>query len=126
MDIPTVEGWESVYDADFIDIDGNGKEEIVINRVNVGHTGWYIQIVELINGAYIDNTEKFIDTYYSEDRLQISYLEIRDYDNDGVIEMRNNIPLELQLFLEENNRIQEDPYYMDEWELSNGRFIKVH
>ena len=125
-DIPTVEGWESVYDADFIDIDGNGKEEIVINRVNSGHTGWYIQIVELIDGAYIDNTQKFIDTYYSEDRMWISYLEINDYDNDGVIEMRNNIPLELQLFLEETNRIQEDPYYMDEWELSNGRFIKVN
>ena len=56
--------------------------------------------------------------------MWISYLKIRDYDNDGVIEMRNNIPLELQLFLEENNSIQEDPYYMDEWELSNSRFNK--
>jgi len=64
--------------------------------------------------------------FIKNDKMWISYIEIRDYDNDGVIELRNNIPLELQLFLQESGSIQEEPYYMDEWELIGGKLIKVN
>lgn len=126
--LPRVEGWEIAYDADFFDFDGDNIDEIIITRAKngMGDLGYYIQILQLVDNDYIDKTDTFIDTFYSNDKMWISYIEIRDYDNDGVIELRNNIPLELQLFLQESGSIQEEPYYMDEWELIGGKLIKVN
>ena len=80
----------------------------------------------MVDNDYVDATNTFIDTFYSNDRMWISYIEIRDYDNDGVIELRNNIPLDLQLSLQESGLILEEPYYMDEWELIGNKLIKVN
>ena len=125
-DIPNVEGWEQVYDAEFIDINGNGTEEIILNRISMNNaTEWYIQIIELIDGEYVDNTQNLIDIYTGTGSTWNVYLEVRDIDNDGVIELINNIPKAVdEKAVSECN---EPPcFYYHEWELSNGRFIKVH
>jgi flagellar biosynthesis regulator FlaF len=116
------------YDADFFDFDGDNIDEIIITRAKngMGDIGYYIQILQLVDNDYVDATNTFIDTFYSNDRMWISYIEIRDYDNDGVIELRNNIPLDLQLSLQESGLILEEPYYMDEWELIGNKLIKVN
>ena len=115
--LPKVQGWPKVYDAEFYDLDGNGSEEIIFNRVSNTFDGWYIQILEKDGTEYIDNTEKFIDINSSETDFWNVWLEIRDYDNDGVIEMRNNIPKALK---------NDARFKLQEWELINGKLIKVN
>lgn len=124
--IPNVVGWDEVYDADFYDLDGNGTEEIIVNRIPGSNArAWYVQIVELLDGEYVDSTEKFIDDFYSDsgESFWNAYLEIRDHDNDGIVELRNNVPKEIE---ELNLEIcSEGCVLHHEWELINGRLIKV-
>jgi len=115
--LPSIEEWHRVYDADFYDLDGNGIEEIILNRTNTSYEGWYIQIIEKNGEDYIDSTNKFIDINKSDSGFWNVWLEIRDYDNDGVIEMRNNIPKALK---------NDARFKLHEWELINGKLIKVN
>ena len=115
--LPLVSEWPQVYDAEFYDLNGNGSEEIILNRMRESQEGWYIQVLEKNGNEYVDSTEKFIDIYSSESDFWNVWLEIRDYDNDGIIEMRNNIPKELK-----NNA----RFKLQEWELINGKLIKVN
>lgn len=121
--IPLAGEWDQVYDADFYDLDGNGSIEIITNRIRNSQKGWYIQILELIDGEYVDNTYKFMQENKSETGFWNVYLEISDYDKDGVIELRNNIPKQVEdheLLYSENPR-----FFYHEWELINGELIKV-
>jgi len=115
--LPSIEEWHRVYDADFYDLDGNGTEEIILNRLNTSYEGWYIQILEKDGEEYIDSTEKFIDVNSSLTDTWNVWLEIGDHDNDGTIELINNIPKAL------NN---DERFKLHEWELINGKLIKVN
>jgi hypothetical protein len=114
--LPLVEDWSMTYDVDFYDLNEDGNEEIILNRVRDSFEGWYIQILEKDGEGYKDSTAKFIDVNFSETGFWNVWLEIRDYDNDGVIEMRNNIPKALD---------NDERFKLQEWELINGKFIKV-
>ena len=115
--LPLVSEWPQVYDAEFYDLNGNGSEEIILNRMRESQEGWYIQVLEKNGNEYVDSTEKFIDIYSSESDFWNVWLEIRDYDNDGIIEMRNNIPKALK---------NDARFKLHEWELINGKLIKVN
>ncbi|MDA9331692.1 VCBS repeat-containing protein, partial [Flavobacteriaceae bacterium] len=127
ISLPTVEGWPEVYDVEFFDLDGNGTEEIIFNRNKFRDTyqSWYIQILEKVGDKYIDNTNKYIDINENVSGIEKyhTWLEIRDYDNDGIIEMRNNTPKQVeehaQLYIPNN------VLFYSEWELINGKLIKV-
>lgn len=121
--MPLAGEWNIVYDAEFYDLDGNGSNEIIVNRVRESFQGWYIQILEFIDGEYIDSTSKFIQENVSNDNNWNVYLEISDYDNDGIIELRNNVPIQVEehILLTSDNPI----FFYHEWELIKGRLIKV-
>ena len=118
--LPSVSGFGICVDIDFYDINGDGIDEIILNRTgdpkNGGgfYMGWKVQILELINGAYIDSTDKYIDVSYGTESNWMYWLHISDYDNDGKIELFND---DLQTETSSYAR----PYR--EWELVNGRFM---
>jgi hypothetical protein len=117
--LPLVEGWRQVYDADFYDLDGDGIEEIILNRIRddiYSYQGWFIQILEKEGESYIDSTEKFIDINKSETGFWNVWLEISDFDEDGVVELRNSIP--------EGIFDQDNKWNYVEWELINGKLLK--
>ena len=121
--IPLAGEWNQVYDADFFDLDGNGSIEIITNRIRESMQGWYIQILELVDDEYVDSTSKFMRENTSETGFWNVYLEIGDYDNDGVVELRNNIPRQV-----EEHELQYSPnprFFYHEWELINGELLKV-
>lgn len=115
--LPLVSEWPQVYDVEFYDLNGNGSEEIILNRIRESQEGWFIQILEKEEEEYVDSTNKFIDVNMSDSDFWNVWLEIRDYDNDGVIEMRNNIPKALK---------NDARFKLHEWELINGKLIKVN
>jgi len=115
----------------FIDLNNDGEVEIIITRTGDDmneerglswdqtnfYKGWSIQVVENIGGEYVDSTDKFIDNYYgslesTNHRKWIRASNIKDYDNDGVLELINS----------ENP--YESPENFLEWELINGMFIR--
>ena len=121
--IPLAGEWNQVYDADFFDLDGNGSIEIITNRIRESFQGWNIQILELVNDEYVDSTSKFMQENTSETGSWNVYLEISDYDKDGIVELRNSIPKQVEeheLLYSENPR-----FFYHEWELINGELIKV-
>jgi len=115
----------------FIDLNNDGEVEILLTRTGDNmneeyglawdqsnfYKGWSIQIVENIGGEYEDSTDKYIDTHSgslqsTSGRKWIRAIDIRDYDNDGVLELINS----------ENP--YESPENFLEWELINGMFIR--
>jgi len=115
----------------FIDLNNDGQVEILITRTGDDmneerglawdqsnfYKGWSIQIVEKIGDEYVESTDKFIDNYYgslntSNHLKWIRASNIKDYDNDGVLELINS----------ENP--YENPENFLEWELVNGMFIR--
>ena len=79
--------------------------------------GETVQILEKDGEEYIDSTEKFIDVNSSLTDKWNVWLEIGDHDNDGTIELINNIPKAL---------INDDRFKLHEWKLINGKLIKVN
>ena len=59
----------------------------------------------------MDNTEKYIDIYFGNQNW-IRWTDIKDYDNDGIIEMVNS-----------ENPYRNPENYL-EWEIIGGKFIK--
>ncbi|MEX2345163.1 MAG: VCBS repeat-containing protein [Balneolaceae bacterium] len=120
--LPTVYGYGIAVDIQFYDIDGNGKEEILINRTGDGSTedgpggyeGWYIQVLERSGGEYIDSTGKFISGNSQESGSWLEWLNISDRNNDGIINLYSN------------EVTSEDPRPKVEWELSNGKFVRIN
>jgi len=117
----------------FIDLNNDGNTEILVTRTGDdmnqeyglpwdqtnSYKGWSIQIVENIGGEYIDSTDKFIDNYYgslesTSGRKWIRATDIRDYDNDGILELINS-----------ENPYESPENYL-EWELINGMFIRKY
>ena len=110
---------------EIFDIDNNGDVEIIVirtgddtneerglpwNETNF-YRGWSIQIIENLGGEYVDNTEKYIDIYFGNQNW-IRWTDIKDYDNDGIIEMVNS-----------ENPYRNPENYL-EWEIIGGKFIK--
>ena len=105
-----------VTDFEFYDISDNGKFEIIVSRTGDNtiensnfYRDWSVQILELINGNYVDATEKFIDVYQGEGNW-IDWIKISN-EGDKIIMQNGKYP-------------QQDQY--KKWELSNSKFIKIN
>lgn len=117
--LPTVTGYGIAVDIDFYDLNGDGTEEIILNRTSDGTTeeqpatyiGWYIQILERSGDEYIDATDTYISDNIDAGADWIDWLHISDRKDDGVI----------RLFSDEVN--YPEPRF--EWELRNGKFVRV-
>lgn len=107
-------------DFNFYDLNNNGNYEIIIARTgdnkddnNNFYKGWSIQVLELEGNDYVDSTSKFITSYVGQlNDPWIKWLDIRDIDHDGVMEMTNAQHSSSNLYLE--------------WELVNGKFERKH
>ena len=115
--IPSVEGFGICIDIDFLDINNDGETEIILNRTGdpkdgLGfYRGWKVQILELINGEYLDSTDKYIDISQGSDSDWMYWLHLND--NNGIIELFND---DLH-----TTTSQSKPYR--KWELINSKFI---
>ena len=110
--IPEVPLWELVLDINFYDIDSNGMTEIILNRTKPNYQGWYIQVIESINGIFVDSTEKFISDYYNDSENWSTWIYTGDFDRNGTIELRNSIKPDLNHL----NFLR--------WELIGGKFVR--
>lgn len=120
VSLPSVTGYGIAVDIDFYDINEDGNYEIIVNRTSDGtlenvpdtYVGWYIQVLELTGGEYTDATDKFLTDYTHESEDWIQWLHISDRNNDGIIRLYSN---------ELNYNVPRH-----EWELRNGKFVKVN
>lgn len=116
--LPTRTGYGVAVDFQFFDINEDGDYEIIINRTGdpengLGfYAGWFIQVLELSGGEYVDATDKYISDNFQEDSHWIAWLHISDRNNDGT----------LQLYSNEVNYTE--PRF--EWELVNKKFVRVN
>jgi hypothetical protein len=120
-DLPTSVGFGICIDIDFYDINGDGHHEIIMNRAgdpkngNCFYCGWNIQILELEGNEYIDRTAKYIENYNEPftNNNWLYWIDIRDYDGDGVVELYND-------------DLDDNPNHLSkEWELVGEKFITV-
>ena len=114
-----------VSNFEFYDLNNDGNVEIILTRTGDGlgeepnlpwnernfYKNWSIQVLELSGNDYLDKTNEFID-YYSGTEPWIKFTKIRDKDNDGVIEMFNNV-----------NQYNDLDNYL-EWKIIGGKLIK--
>lgn len=85
LESTSVSPFYTVYDIDFYDLDSDGLDEIIINRTTENYTGWYIQIVKFQNNDLIDVTDSFINENKNEIEQFITYLEIREIDDEVIL-----------------------------------------
>ena len=114
-----------VTNFEFYDLNNDGKVEIILTRTGDGlgeepnlpwnernfYKNWSVQVLELIGEEYIDKTNEFIDIFSGTGQW-IKFTKIRDKDNDGIMEMFNNV----------NPYNDEDNYI--EWKIIGGKLIK--
>jgi hypothetical protein len=110
--LPEVPLWELVMDIAFYDIDFNGTTEVILNRTKPNYQGWYIQIVEDVDGVLVDSTEKFIENYFNEFQNWNVWVYVGDFERNGTIELRNS----------SNPDVNHQNYLR--WELIGGQFIR--
>ena len=114
-----------VSNFEFYDLNNDGNVEIILTRTGDGlgeepnlpwnernfYKNWSVQVLELSGNEYLDKTNEFID-FYSGTEPWIKFTKIRDKDNDGVIEMFNNV-----------NPYNDLDNYL-EWKIIGGKLIK--
>ena len=135
---PHVESYDLGLDFNFIDIDMDGSEEILVLRTgdgtlgekidggdvnqNIGRTnyysGYFIQVVDIDQELnLIDITDQYMDgngqygVPHGCDNLNIFWLQIGDYDNNGQIDLYGL-------------KSMGDGKPLVRWELSGTKFVK--
>ncbi len=67
----------TTLDFGFIDLNNDNNVEILVLRTGNNYQEWYIQILSLDNGDYIDSTDDFIDVKLGEGQtFYWMYIEI--------------------------------------------------
>lgn len=93
-----------VSNFEFFDLNNDGNVEIILTRTGDGlgeepnlpwnernfYKNWSVQVLEFNGNEYVDKTNEFVD-YYSGTEPWIKFTKIRDKDNDGILEMFNNV-----------------------------------
>lgn len=97
--IPMVNGYGTVVDIDMADLDGDGINELAINRAG-GHgnyqnfyEGWYIQIVKMNGKQLIDVTNQYIDnnSFRNGPFNWLIWVRFQDYDKNGKLDLFSTI-----------------------------------
>lgn len=96
--IPIINNWGVITDLDVFDLDGDGKNEVVITRsggrkggFDYFYNGWLIQVLQMNNRVSIDKTSTFIENNIYEPKTPnnqewIPWMRFDDYDNNGKID----------------------------------------
>ncbi|MGB4400778.1 MAG: VCBS repeat-containing protein [Daejeonella sp.] len=117
--ITGISQWGIVIDINFIDVNGDGKEDIILDRQGDGtgaqkiYHGLNIQILtQNANGSFTDATSSLItnNIVLTDSRLSwfwVDWLRCFDIDNDG-----------------DKDIVTEDKYYNLQWRNDNGKFVK--
>ena len=117
--ITGISQWGIVIDINFIDVNGDGKEDLILDRQGDGtgaqkiYHGLNIQILtQNANGSFTDATSSLItnNVVLTDSRLTwfwVEWLRCFDIDNDG-----------------DKDIVSEDKYYNLQWRNDNGKFVK--
>lgn len=100
IDIPAVMNLGTITDIDVYDIDSDGKNEVVVTRTGgrpndfneYFYSGWYIQVLSLLDRKAVDSTNTFIDgnSYVQTIRNNqewVPWLRFNDFDKNGKIDL---------------------------------------
>lgn len=90
--LPTIANWGVLIDINTADLDGDGIDEIIVNRTQDRTANFYqgfrIQILKNIgNYVYNDVTDKIIQNYTSNTIKWIVWLRVEDIDKNGKIDI---------------------------------------
>ena len=126
IELPGVSNHDFLFHSKMYDYDLDGDLDIIAYRIpdsesGSHYEGWYMQILKNEGGSFIDVSSTDInDNSYFGGSYYPPFIDITDFDNDGIIEIFNNaidrnsdyIPCSTCL----NPKL--------EWELINGIFIR--
>ena len=93
--LPGVDGRGIIVDIDVGDLDGDGFEDIVLNRTaeDPFYSGFYIQIISGVgNRAFSDTTSQSIDFGAKETSVWIVWLRLIDINGDGHLDITVDDP----------------------------------
>ena len=79
-----------VIDFNFADMDGDGKEEVIVNRTGDNqnyYKGFRIQILKNIGNQYVDITNNILQDYESFSDKFIFWLRTEDIDKNGKLDI---------------------------------------
>jgi hypothetical protein len=92
--LPSIFKWDFVMDFNFIDVDKDGKEEIILNRTQDTsgneYNGYRIQILKLVDGKYNDVTDNLMKDYFSEKAKWFPWIRVEDIDKNGKLDIFNS------------------------------------
>ena len=93
--LPGVDGRGVIVDIDVGDLDGDGNEDIVLNRTveDPFYSGFYIQVLSGVgNRAFSDTTSQSIDFGAKEASNWIVWLRLVDINGDGYLDFTVDEP----------------------------------
>jgi len=117
--IPAISEWDIIIDINFMDINGDGLQDIILNRQGDGtgsqpaFYGLFVQIlIQQSDKTFIDKTNTLINgnpilTYPNMDWFWVDWLRIYDFDNDG-----------------NKDIVTENKFFNIQWRNNNGTFVK--
>ncbi|MCY1524457.1 Repeat domain in Vibrio, Colwellia, Bradyrhizobium and Shewanella [compost metagenome] len=117
--LPSVSGWGVIIDINFIDMNGDGLQEIILNRQGDGtgsqqlFHGLYVQILaQQSDRTFSDKTSTYIDqpmvtSHPDLNWFWVDWLRLYDADGDG-----------------KKDLVADNKYYNCQWRNLNGKFIK--
>lgn len=126
IEIPGVSNYDFLFDFEIYDYNLDGDLDIIAYRIpdsesGSHYEGWYMQILKNEGGSFIDvsstdinDNSKFGGSYYPP------FIDIADFDNDGIIELFNNAIDRNSDYMPCNTCVQPKL----EWELIDDKFVK--
>lgn len=122
--IPKVDHFGVVLDFDVFDLDGDGSNELVVNRsggdagpngYNNFYNGWYLQIIKIDNKVATEISSSLIDINQfiptiPDNQQWIPWLRFGDFDKNGKIDLYS---------------IKCSPIQPVRWELQNKKLVRV-
>ena len=93
--LPGVDGRRIVVDIDVGDLDGDGNQDIVLNRTaeEPFYRGFYIQVLSGVgNRAFSDTTSQSIDVGATEAHNWLNWLRLVDVNGDGHLDVTVDDP----------------------------------
>jgi hypothetical protein len=118
--LPGIQGWGIAIDLNILDINKDGKQDIIVNRQADGtgslemFHGLNIQVLtQQSNGTFSDQTNTIISnnlvsTHPQLEWFWVDWLRVYDMDNDG-----------------DKDLITDNKYYNLQWSNTNGVFTKL-
>ena len=86
--LPLIDDWGITNDFNFEDIDGDGKEELILSLLRNDFSGLRVQILKNIgNYSYKDITDNIIQDYLYPNENCIVWIRTEDIDKNGKLDI---------------------------------------